>query len=89
MENTFLVVSSLSRTVDFQKKLKRDGYPATEGSESTHTKGWAFDIAVRWFEKNRPHAAEILHAVLAEKIAAGINLIEEPAIGVLHVAVKP
>ncbi len=86
-ENLFLVVSSLARTEEFQQQLIEQGYPAVENS--THTKLGAFDIAIQWFEQNRPELLSVLREVLKEMDSNQVNTIEEPTIGALHIAAKP
>lgn len=88
-DNIFLVITSLARTKQYQEKLARQGYPAIEEG-STHTKLGAFDIAIEWFQKNRPELLEALHEVLEElSNEEKINFIEEPTVGVYHIASNP
>jgi len=92
MERTFLVISSLVRTVEYQRELQAKGYPAADGEQSTHTKGGAFDIAIVWFEKNRPAAAKKLREVLqylSRPNVRRLSFIDEPTVGALHVAAYP
>ncbi len=87
-ENVFLVISSLARTEEFQQQLIEQGYPAVENS--THTKLGAFDIAIKWFATNAPDLLMSLKEVLDIFVAQEkINVIEEPTIGVYHIASKP
>lgn len=85
---TFLVISSLARTTEFQQKLIAEGYPAAE--KSTHTRLGAFDIAIAWFRANKPEVLDLLTEVLDELVQEKrINFIEEPDIGAYHVAWNP
>ena len=87
-EEIFLVVSSLARTADYQRKLIDAGYPAAENS--THTKLGAFDIAFRWLEENRPQALQKLRDIISPIVAESkANFIIEEAVGVYHIAHNP
>ncbi len=87
-EGLFLVISSLARTKAYQEELRASGYPGAE--ESTHTKLGAFDVAVEWFEKNRPEVAAVVEDVAKKFFDEGrINLIRERTIGALHIARNP
>ncbi len=90
-EKIFLVVSSLTRSVEFQHELEAKGFPAVEGDTSTHTKGGAFDISIEGFLKHgNQEAIVVLKAVLQELAHQGLlNFFAEPSIKVLHVAVHP
>ena len=85
----FLVVTSLGRTVEYQKDLIRRGYPAAE--ESTHTKLGAFDIGFRWFLDNKHNSAlKVLDRILWDlNTTHRINWIPEPSQGVYHIAHNP
>ena len=85
----FLVVTSLTRSTDYQRKLQEAGiYPAAE--DSSHERGLAFDVAVKWFRNNAPRAAEMLQGVLEELKRQGmINFIDETTVGCLHVCPSP
>jgi len=87
-KNVFLVVTSLARTEEYQQKLIAEGYPAVENS--THTKLGAFDISVKWFKENDPELFNVLVEVLNEFAQdEKINVIDEPTIGVYHIAANP
>ncbi|MDO8585112.1 MAG: DUF5715 family protein [bacterium] len=87
-EGLFLVISSLARTAAYQEELRVKGYPGAEGS--THTKLGAFDIAVAWFEKNRPEVAAAVEDIAQKFFDEGrINLIREHTVGALHIARNP
>ena len=87
-EDVFLVISSLGRTVEFQRQLIEEGYPAAE--DSTHTKLGAFDVATAWFKQNRPELLTVLIDVLNDYAEQGrLNCIDEPTVGAYHVALNP
>lgn len=90
-EKTFLVISSLTRSVEFQRRLEEKGFPTVEGDRSTHTKGGAFDISIEGFLKYKnEEALSVLSAVLEELARKNmLNFIPELSINVLHVAVHP
>ncbi|GEM_PF-1445155 len=85
----FLVVTSLTRSTEYQRKLQEAGiYPAAE--DSSHERGLAFDVAIKWFRKNAPRAAEILQGVLEELKRQGmINFIDETTVGCFHICPSP
>lgn len=83
-----LIVTSMARTIPYQRKLQQRGYPAVENS--SHTKLVAFDISTDWLQTNAPHAYEALMEVVEPMQEAGmVNLVPEPTVGVLHVCVSP
>jgi|SRR3989344_5436408 len=87
-DDLYLRITSLARTVEYQRELADRGYPAVECS--THSKLGAFDILSSWFEKNRPDLLAELDAVLEEyKTGDRINWIREPDVGVYHIALNP
>ncbi len=89
-KNPFLVISSLARTVEYQRELQRRGLPAVDGEASTHTKLGAFDVGIVWFEEHRPDLLAVLVEVLDSLRAQNrINNIEEPQVGAMHVAHNP
>lgn len=85
----FLVVTSLTRPTDYQHELQQAGvYPAAE--DSSHERGLAFDMAVKWFRSNSPRAAEILQRVLDDlKHEELINWIDETTVGCFHICPSP
>ncbi len=89
-DDLFLVVSSLTRTIERQDTLTADGYPTADGI-STHCKGGAFDIGVKWYKEfDRMDALRVLDDILGSLHRSGqINWIPEPTIGAYHVAVNP
>jgi len=84
-EGAYLRITSLARTTKYQQELIEKGYPAAP--DSTHTKLGAFDILINWFQNNRPELFKALQEVLDEiKKDSRANCIEEPEIGVMHIA---
>ena len=87
-EETFLVISSLTRPSDYQNELREKGFPTAD--ESSHERGVAFDIGAAWFREHYPEALETLFEVLGAFQTKGyINYIDEPTVGVVHVAMSP
>lgn len=88
MENVYLRITSLARTVEYETFLAARGYPIV--GEGSHTKLMAFDILVSWLEAHAPAHLVILLNILTDlHQAERVNLIHEPSVGVYHVAVNP
>gem|GEM_PF-5593316 len=90
-DTLYLVVSSMARTIEQQKKLVVDGSPAVEGSDSTHCRLGAFDLSIEGFLKyRRLDALEVLDGILQDMHdRCLINWIKEPEISVYHIAANP
>lgn len=79
-----LWVTSLSRSVEQQRRLRALGYKAT--LPSSHCVGYATDIEMAWFKRYGAHRA--LARLLLERQNAGeLNIIDEGQ--VWHVCVNP
>jgi hypothetical protein len=77
-------VTSMARSVDHQRNLRRLGYAAL--LPSSHCVGYAADVEMAWFRKF--DADRTLQAVLLERQRAGeINVIDEGQ--AWHVCVRP
>jgi hypothetical protein len=88
MKDVYLRITSLARTVEYETYLQSRGYPVV--GEGSHTKLMAFDILVSWLEKFAPAHLEILSRILLDlHNVKRVNLINEPTVGVYHVAVNP
>lgn len=79
-----LWVTSLARSAEHQRRLRRLGYPAV--LPSSHCAGWAADIEMSWFR--RFGADQILRSLLLERQRAGVvNVIDEGQ--AWHMCVSP
>ena len=77
-------VTSVTRTVEHQQRLKALGFSAL--LPSTHCRGWAADIEVAWFE--RFGAGDALREVLLDYLDRGVlNVIDEGR--AWHVCLNP
>lgn len=75
-----LVVTSLSRTTDYQKSLQEQGYWAVD--KSTHTNGEAFDISFRtekrwWQFEDKKYTGAIKETLERLENQGKINLVNE------------
>lgn len=88
IKNVYLRITSLARTVEYERYLATQGYPIV--GEGSHTKLMAFDIYVSWLEVNAPEHWNILTQILHDlHKTERVNIINEPSVGVCHVAVNP
>ena len=79
-----LRVTSITRSVDHQFRLKSLGFSALV--PSAHCRGWAADLEVAWFE--RFGAADALRSVLLDSLDRGVlNVIDEGR--AWHVCMNP
>jgi hypothetical protein len=84
----FLLVSSLTRPSNYQQELVEKGFPAVP--DSSHERGYAFDISYRWFYEYHLAGEEALRAVLMRLQKEGAaNVIDEHEIRVFHVSPSP
>lgn len=84
----FLVVTSLTRPVEFQQQLLEE--QATPVLQSSHTRGYAFDISYSWFHTNDRQCEKALKAVLKYiKGARLANVIKEKHNKIFHVSPSP
>jgi len=79
-----LWVTSLTRSVEHQQRLRELGYAAT--LQSSHCVGYATDIEMAWLRRSGTHRA--LRALLLDRQGAGdVNVIDEGQIW--HVCLSP
>ena len=83
-----LIVTSMVRTLEYQRSLIAQEFPAS--SSSSHTQGFAFDISYSWLEEKEPDYAKALEEVLEDLRSRGlVNIVKERQQGVWHIGLSP